>query len=181
MSRHVGARKRALSSDPVCQAIVRSVRCPLCGNTEDRVVDSRIADGGLAIRRRRECQACHRRFTTFERAEEVALWIVKRSGRREPFEQAKVVAGVRAAAKNRPVTEEDMALLASEIEDALRTDGLSEIPSEEVGLRVLDRLRAIDDVAAVRFASVYKEFAAADDFRREVRLLSKASAPKRGS
>lgn len=159
--------------------MVSSVRCPACGNVEDKVVDSRLAEEGLAIRRRRECLSCGRRYTTFERAEEAVLWIRKRSGGREPFERAKVVAGVRSASKNRPVTEADMDELAAGVEDSLRALGSDEVASQQVGIEVLDRLRAVDDVAAVRFASVYKEFAAADDFRREVRLLSKASAPKR--
>lgn len=146
------------------------VRCPQCATTDDRVVDSRTVDDGTSIRRRRECLSCGRRFTTYERLEEVPLSVVKRSGRRELFERAKVVEGVRAAAKNRPVTAEAMEALAVEVDEALRLEG-SEVTSNRVGFAVLERLRAIDEVAYVRFASVYKGFSGVEDFRREVEQL----------
>jgi transcriptional repressor NrdR len=145
---------------------------------DDRVVDSRQADDGTAIRRRRECATCGRRFTTFERLEEAPLMIVKRSGDREPFDRSKVVAGVRAATKNRPVSAEDMETLAGEVEEAMRLAGL-EATSQQVGVAVLDRLRRLDEVAYMRFASVYKGFADIGDFEREAGLLSKATEPKR--
>jgi transcriptional repressor NrdR len=154
------------------------VRCPSCSSLEDRVVDSRLADDGTAIRRRRECATCGRRFTTFERIEEAALMVVKRSGDREPFERSKVVAGVQAAIKNRPVTEEAMETLASEVEESVRLLG-PEPSSQQIGVAVLDRLRRLDEVAYLRFASVYKGFEDVGDFEREVGLLSKATEPKR--
>ena len=155
-----------------------SVRCPWCLADDDRVVDSRVAEEGTAIRRRRECAGCGHRYTTFERVDEIPLVVVKRSGDREPFDRGKLVDGLRAATKNRPVTEEQLDEVAREIEDALREDG-SEPTSEQVGIAVLDRLRSVDEVAYLRFASVYKGFEGVDDFRREVGLLTKTTAPKR--
>jgi transcriptional repressor NrdR len=145
---------------------------------DDRVVDSRQADDGSAIRRRRECATCGRRFTTFERIEEAPLMVVKRSGDREPFDRSKVVAGVRAATKNRPVGAEAMENLAGEVEEAMRLVGL-EATSQQIGVAVLDRLRRLDEVSYMRFASVYKGFADIGDFEREAGLLSKATEPKR--
>jgi transcriptional repressor NrdR len=153
------------------------VRCPWCSVDDDRVVDSRLADDGAAIRRRRECLGCRRRFTTFERIEEVPLWVAKRSGQREPFDREKVVAGVRAACKNRPVTDDQFSELAQAVEDRLRESG-SEPTSQQVGVAVLEQLRAIDEVAYVRFASVYKGFEELGDFQREVGLLTKTTEPK---
>lgn len=152
------------------------MRCPACAALDDKVVDSRTTDAGTAIRRRRECLACGRRFTTFERLEDLPLFVVKRSGDRVPFDRAKVIDGVRAAAKGRPVDEEAVEALAVAVEDAMRALG-TEVPSEEVGLAVLDRLRGLDGVAYVRFASVYKGFDDPTDFTREIGLL-KASEPK---
>jgi transcriptional repressor NrdR len=152
------------------------VRCPRCSGVDDKVVDSRSADDATAIRRRRECLACGQRFTTYERLEEVPLVVAKRSGERQPFERAKVEAGVRAAAKNRPVTPEQIARLSGDVEEEMRFAG-PEVSSQQVGLAVLDRLRALDEVAYLRFASVYKGFSAAGDFEREAGLL-KSSEPK---
>jgi transcriptional repressor NrdR len=152
------------------------VRCPACFSLDDKVVDSRTADDGAAIRRRRECLACGRRFTTYERLEEAPLVVLKRSGGREPFRRAKVEAGVLAAAKNRPVTAAQVEALAVEVEEALRIEG-PELPSARIGAIVLDRLRALDEVAYLRFASVYKGFEGPDDFEREVGLLSKRPGP----
>jgi transcriptional repressor NrdR len=137
-----------------------------------------LAEEGGAIRRRRECLGCGRRFTTFERVEEVPLWVVKRTGLREPFDRAKLVAGVRAACKNRPVTDIQMEELAQAVEDVLRAAS-AEPSSQQVGVAVLERLQALDDVAYVRFASVYKGFEEAGDFQREVGLLTKTTEPKR--
>lgn len=148
------------------------MRCPGCTSLDDKVVDSRLADDGVAIRRRRECLECGRRFTTFERIEEVGLVVVKRSGLRQPFRREKVVAGVRAAAKNRPVGPEQFEALAGEVEESLRLEG-SEVTSARVGAAVLERLRALDEVAYVRFASVYKGFDDPSDFEREIDLLTK--------
>jgi transcriptional repressor NrdR len=145
---------------------------------DDKVVDSRAAEEGTAIRRRRECLACGRRFTTYERLEEVPFVVVKRSGQREPFDRTKVVAGVVAAAKNRPVSPPDAANLAADVEEELRLVG-PEVTSQQVGLAVLDRLRSVDEVTYLRFASVYKGFSGALDFEREAGLLTKDTAPKR--
>ena len=135
------------------------------------MVDSRLADEGAAIRRRRECLVCGRRFTTFERMEDVPLVVVKRSGSREPFVRAKLVAGMQAAAKNRPVSAAQLEAVAAEIEELLRIEG-GELTSARIGQTILARLRALDEVAYVRFASVYKGFEAAGDFEREVGLLT---------
>ncbi len=121
---------------------------------------------------------CGRRFSTLERIQEVPLWVVKRTGLREPFDRAKVIEGVRAACKNRPVTDEQMEELAQSVEDALRAE-TTEPSSQQVGLAVLERLKALDDVAYLRFASVYKGFEDIDDFQREVGLLTKTTEPKR--
>jgi transcriptional repressor NrdR len=137
-----------------------------------------MAEEGAAIRRRRECGGCGHRYTTFERIEEVPMVVVKRSGARQPFDRGKLVDGLRAATKNRPVSEAQLELVAQEVEDQLREEG-SEPTSEEVGLAVLERLRVVDEVAYLRFASVYKGFEGVDDFRREVGLLTKTTAPKR--
>jgi len=137
-----------------------------------------VAEDGGAIRRRRECLGCNRRFTTFERVEEVPLWVVKRTGLREPFDRAKVVAGIRSACKNRPVTDEAMELLAQEVEDVLRAE-TTEPTSQQVGVVVLEHLKALDEVAYLRFASVYKGFEEAGDFQREAGLLTKTTEPKR--
>ncbi len=143
------------------------------------MVDSRSVEQGRAIRRRRACLACGSRFTTFERLEEVGLLVQKRSGDRVPFDPEKVIAGVRAACKNRPVPDEAIVELAAQIEDRARNDGLEVVHSERVGREVLDRLGELDHVAYLRFASVYKEFEDAADFTREVGLITKATKPKR--
>ena len=147
------------------------VRCPSCSSVDDKVVDSRLADEGASIRRRRECLACGRRFTTYERLEEAPVVVIKRSGHREPFDRSKIVDGVRSASKNRPVALEQMQALAADVEESLRLEG-PELSSQQIGLAVLDRLRVLDEVVYLRFASVYKEFAAAGDFEREAGLLA---------
>jgi transcriptional repressor NrdR len=156
------------------------MRCPACGSFDDKVVDSRQADDGTSIRRRRSCLACGRRFTTFERLEEVTLVVVKRSGDRQPFEREKVASGIRLAAKGRPIESAGDALdeLITAIEDAVRLEGGGEVTSEAVGRVVLEHLREADPVAAIRFASVYLGFDDLADFEREVTLLSKRTAPK---
>ena len=147
------------------------MRCPLCAGLDDKVVDSRLADDGAAIRRRRECLGCGRRFTTFERIEESVLVVVKRNGSRQPFHRSKIVAGMRSAAKNRPLDPERLEAVAAQIEESLRMEG-PEVTSARIGALVLARLRALDEVAYVRFASVYKGFADPGDFEREIDLLS---------
>jgi transcriptional repressor NrdR len=156
------------------------MRCPYCESEEDKVVDSRLAEEGRAIRRRRECIGCGRRYTTFERAEEVPLLISKRSGEEEPFDRGKVIEGVRRACKNRPVSEADILTIADDVEEAMRADIRRPVPSAEIGREVLERLRLLDEVAYLRFASVYKDFQELDDFERELGLLLKKSPPKAG-
>lgn len=151
---------------------VPGVRCPRCSALDDKVVDSRAVDDGSAIRRRRECLTCHRRFTTYERLDEVPMMVVKRSGQREPFEVSKIIAGLRAASKNRPVVLAQIEALATEVEEALRLEG-PEVASGDIGRAVLHRLRDLDEVTYLRFASVYKGFTGLEDFRREVGLLEK--------
>jgi transcriptional repressor NrdR len=144
---------------------------------DDKVIDSRMAESGAATRRRRECLACGRRYTTIERVEEAPLVVVKRSGIREPFDRAKILDGIRRAAKNRPISEDDIAALAAAVEDQVREEG-AEVGSETVGKAVLDQLRTLDPVAYLRFASVYKGFEDVTDFEREVGLLQKTTTPK---
>jgi transcriptional repressor NrdR len=149
------------------------MRCPYCKALEDKVVDSRPAEEGAAIRRRRECLACGSRFTTFERAEHVDLRIRKRSGEVEPYMRSKVVAGLTKACVNRPVTAKDIERLADQIEEHLRSSGRKEVPSAEVGMAILDRLREVDEVAYIRFASVYRDFQELTDFEKEMGLLQR--------
>ncbi|MGG7099386.1 transcriptional regulator NrdR [Rhodococcus sp. 24CO] len=141
------------------------MHCPFCRHPDSRVVDSREADEGQAIRRRRSCPECGRRFTTVETA---VLSVVKRSGVTEPFSREKVVKGVRRACQGRHVDNDSLNLLAQQVEDAVRASGSAEIPSNEVGLAILDPLRNLDEVAYLRFASVYKSFSSAEDFEREI-------------
>jgi len=152
------------------------VRCPYCDAEEDKVVDSRLAEEGRAIRRRRECLSCRRRYTTFERAEEVPMVVRKRDGVEEPFERAKIIEGIRRAAKNRPITLEQIEEMTAAIEEELRAEGRREIGYSDIGRRVLERLAAMDEIAYLRFASVYKSFQELDDFERELGLLLKKPA-----
>jgi transcriptional repressor NrdR len=152
------------------------MRCPWCGNPDDKVVDSRAAQGGASIRRRRECLGCGRRFTTFERVEEVTLTVVKRDGAKEPFDRDKVASGVMKAIKNRPVTAEQVGRLVERVEDKLRRKG-PVVTTQEVGLEVLSVLGRLDDVAYLRFASVYKDFQELTDFERELGLLLQKREP----
>jgi transcriptional repressor NrdR len=153
------------------------VRCPSCAHVDDRVVDSREVEQGAAIRRRRECLACGFRFTTFERLGGSVLLVEKRSGQRELFDKDKVAAGVRSACKNRPVDQSQVEALVEAVEDLARRAG-PVVSSQQLGLAVLDLLRDLDDVAYLRFASVYKGFEDAGDFEREAGLLTKQTAPK---
>lgn len=150
------------------------MRCPFCKEDDSRVVDSRTIDEGLSVRRRRECSACGRRFTT---AEVASLVVVKRSGASETFSRAKVISGVRKACQGRPVHEDDLALLAQQVEDAVRATGQSEVPAMEVGMAILGPLRELDEVAYLRFASVYRSFDTLDDFEAEIALLRAEGEP----
>jgi len=150
------------------------VHCPVCHADDTKVVDSRLAEEGAAVRRRRHCLSCAHRFTTFERVDEVPLLVLKSDGRTEPFDRAKIVAGILAATKGRRVEPAVAEQIAEAVEDGVRLQG-SEVSSAQLGLAVLDRLRTIDEVAYLRFASVYKNFDAAADFHREIELLTKAA------
>jgi transcriptional repressor NrdR len=150
------------------------VHCPFCHHDDSRVIDSRTTDDGAAIRRRRQCPACQRRFTTVEVA---SLVVVKRSGATEPFSRAKVVAGVRKACQGRPVTEDDLAVLAQRVEDAVRGAGSAEIEAHDVGLAILGPLRELDEIAYLRFASVYRAFESLEDFEAEIALLRAEHEP----
>ena len=147
------------------------MHCPYCRHTDTRVLDSRVADDGGSIRRRRTCLrrgGCGKRFTTVE---QMQLTVLKRSGATEPFTRDKAMSGVRKACKGRPVTEDDLACLGQQVEDALRGEGWAEVPAHEVGLAILGPLRELDEVAYLRFASVYRAFESADDFEAEIALL----------
>jgi transcriptional repressor NrdR len=144
------------------------MRCPFCKTENSRVVDSREADEGQAIRRRRSCGQCGRRFTTVETA---ILAVLKRSGVTEPFSREKVVRGVRSACQGRHVDDDALNLLAQQVEDAVRATGSAEIPSNEIGLAILGPLRDLDEVAYLRFASVYRSFSSAEDFENEIEQL----------
>ena len=141
------------------------MRCPFCRNDDTKVIDSRVADEGQAIRRRRSCSACGRRFSTVETA---VLAVVKRNGVTEPFSREKVMRGVRRACQGRQVHEDDLAQLAQQVEETVRASGVAEIPSNEVGLAILKPLRDLDEVAYLRFASVYRSFDSLEDFQREI-------------
>ncbi len=156
------------------------MRCPNCSVSDDHVVDSREVDGAQSVRRRRECRNCGHRFTTFERLAEPVVFVVKRSGEREPFQLDKVIEGVRAATKNRPVDDEQILSVAKAVEEHVRVLGGS-VSSEQIGVSVLDLLKELDEVAYIRFASVYKGFENLSDFQREAGLLTKSTAPKRHS
>jgi transcriptional repressor NrdR len=147
------------------------VYCPYCRHQDTRVIDSRTADDGVAIRRRRAWPACGRRFTT---QETVILTVAKRSGATEPFNRDKIVRGVRRACQGRPVSEDQLALLAQQVEDVIRSRGSGEIPSQEIGLAILGPLRDLDEVAYLRFASVYRGFESLTDFEEEIAALRSA-------
>ena len=151
------------------------MHCPYCRHADSRVVDSRVAEDGGAIRRRRQCPVCEKRFTTVE---QMQLTVVKRSGATEPFSRDKVITGVGKACKGRPVDGDALALLGQKVEDALRGSGSPEVPAHEVGLAILGPLRELDEVAYLRFASVYRQFESADDFETEIALLRAEKEPQ---
>ncbi len=141
------------------------MHCPFCRSTDTRVLDSRVAEDGGSIRRRRSCPACERRFSTVE---QMQLMVLKRSGITEPFTREKAVAGVRAACKGRPVSEDELARLGQTVEDTLRAEGWAEVPANEIGVAILGPLQQLDEVAFLRFASVYQAFESADDFKKAI-------------
>ncbi|MPV49540.1 transcriptional regulator NrdR [Pseudactinotalea sp. HY158] len=144
------------------------MHCPFCRHPDSRVVDSRTAEDGSSIRRRRQCPNCGRRFTTLETT---SLSVMKRSGAVEPFSRDKVIAGVRKACQGRPVSEDQFALLAQQVEEAVRSTGAAEIDAHEVGLTILGPLRDLDEVAYLRFASVYQGFSSLTDFEDAISTL----------
>ncbi|HEX6302035.1 MAG TPA: transcriptional regulator NrdR [Acidimicrobiia bacterium] len=146
--------------------------CPACGATDIRVIDSRPAENGTAIRRRRQCDVCAHRFTTYERLEP-QLMVLKRSGKLEPFSPPKLASGISAALADRPVSGSDVESVVDDLEEAVRATG-PQVSSEDIGRLVLDRLRELDEVAYLRYASVYKEFQGAADFEKEMAELESA-------
>lgn len=150
------------------------MNCPFCRNTDSRVVDSRSTDDGTAIRRRRQCPECGRRFSTLETA---SLTVLKRSGASEPFSRLKIITGVRKACQGRPVGEDDLARLAQRVEEQIRATGAAEIDAHEIGLSILGPLRELDEVAFLRFASVYQAFESLEDFEAAITLLRAEREP----
>lgn len=160
------------------------MRCPYCSSLENKVVDSRMGKEGESIRRRRECLACEGRFTTYERVEEVLPSVIKKDGRREPFDRMKILNGLKKACEKRPVSVDDLDKAVADIEKSLQGKGLKEIPSTVIGEEVMDRLHQLDEVAYVRFASVYRSFKDINEFMNELKdiLSSKEmKALKEGS
>jgi len=148
-----------------------AMRCPYCGSLDDRVVDSRSSKEGRAIRRRRECTGCSKRFTTYEYIEDVAPIVVKSDGRREPFDRGKIIQGIRIACTKRPIATSQIEELVDEIEAQIERTGEKEISTEVIGEMVMEGLRGLDEVAYVRFASVYREFRDRSEFLRELEQL----------
>ena len=157
---------------------VAAVFCPFCRHSDSRVIDSRTSDDGTTIRRRRQCPACSRRFSTLETA---SLSVVKRSGVTEPFSREKIITGVRKACQGRPVSEDDLALLAQRVEESLRAAGSAEIEAHDIGLAILPPLRELDEIAYLRFASVYQSFETLEDFETAIgRLRNRDAAAESG-
>jgi transcriptional repressor NrdR len=150
------------------------MRCPFCGEGEDKVIESRSSRDGGEIRRRRECESCSRRFTTYERIEESMPVVLKNDGRREPFDRNKIERGLAHATAKRPVSPEQVKRLAEEVEREIGELGVQEISAREIGERVLPRLRALDKVSYVRFASIYRDFSDVEQFAEELRALERA-------
>jgi len=147
------------------------MRCPFCKKENDKVIDSRAAGEGTAVRRRRECEACGKRYTTYERLEEMMLFVIKKDRRREPYERQKALAGVHKACEKRPVSVEDQDRIVDELEKALRQKYEKEVPSSVIGEYIMQQLAKIDQVAYVRFASVYRDFQDISHFMKELRVL----------
>ena len=153
--------------------------CPFCRHPDSRVIDSRTSDDGVSIRRRRQCPECGRRFSTLETA---SLSVIKRSGVTEPFSREKIAAGVKKACQGRPVTDQDLAQLAQKVEEAIRQTGASQVDANEIGLAILEPLRELDEVAYLRFASVYQAFESLDDFEQAIdRLRTEQGASGEGA
>ncbi len=144
------------------------MKCPFCGTLDNRVIDSRLSQGGEVTRRRRECDGCARRYTTYERVEQVLPLVVKKDDRREPFDRLKILAGLRRASEKRPISSEALEQLVDHLERELVETGEKEVPSSQIGERIMDRLRELDQVAYVRFASVYRSFKDIHEFMAEL-------------
>lgn len=154
------------------------MKCPSCGYPDSKVLESRSIEGMTAIRRRRECPQCGKRFTTYERVEASPILVVKKDGRREPFDRNKILSGMIRACQKRPVSMETLEEAAAEVEAKLRATGKNEVTSREIGELVVEKLRGIDDVAYVRFASVYREFGDLHRFTEEIqRILGEKGRP----
>ena len=151
------------------------MQCPKCGTKDTRVIDSRVSSSGLSIRRRRSCQSCEYRFSTTEEMVSEDLYVIKNDGRREPFDRNKLVSGIHRATEKRPVDGEQIEMLIADVLTDLETEFDTEIPSRAIGEHVMNRLRAIDQIAYVRFASVYKQFRDIDELAKEIDGLQKTS------
>lgn len=154
------------------------MRCPYCSSLDNKVVDSRIGKEGDSIRRRRECLKCEGRFTTYERVEEILPSVIKKDGRREPFDRLKILNGLKKACEKRPVSVDALEKTVDDIERSLQERGLKEIPSSVIGEEVMNRLHDIDEVAYVRFASVYRSFKDINEFMKELKELLSAKEMK---
>jgi len=150
---------------------VKCVNCPFCGQFDSKVIDSRPTDEGQAIRRRRECNACQKRFTTYEKVEEIPLIVIKKSGNREPFNRNKVLKGIIRACEKRPVSLKEIQLIVNDLEKTLQNEMEKEVPTERIGSMVMDALKDLDEVAYVRFASVYREFKDLNTFMEELKKI----------
>jgi transcriptional repressor NrdR len=147
------------------------MKCPYCGSKQNRVIDSRESKGGESIRRRRECEACNKRFTSYERVEEILYMVVKKDGRRERYDRGKILAGLLKAAEKRPIAITELEMIADEIETMLADRPEKEISTKEIGAFIMESLRRLDKVAFVRFASVYREFKDISEFMDELKTL----------
>lgn len=156
------------------------MRCPVCGTLDNRVIDSRLSQGGEVTRRRRECEGCGRRYTTYERVEQMVPLVVKKDQRREPFSRAKALAGLRLACVKRPVSAEDLDRVVTQLERELVESGEPEVPSTLIGEKLMLALRALDRVAYVRFASVYRDFKDVQEFISELSDLDENASGERG-
>jgi len=154
------------------------MKCPYCGFLEDRVIDSRESEDGLQIRRRRECLRCQKRFTTYEEIEKSPLIVVKKDGRREKFMRDKIFNGIQKACEKGPVSTEQISLIVDEIEQQLRQNFEKEVSSKDIGTLVIEKLRNLDQVAYVRFASVYRQFKDVSEFQKEVEKIRRISNGK---
>ncbi|MDP3937820.1 MAG: transcriptional regulator NrdR [Deltaproteobacteria bacterium] len=157
------------------------MRCPFCSNTDSKVIDSRLSRDDNVIRRRRECESCERRFTTYERIEEILPLVVKKDGRREPFDRMKILAGMQTACEKRPVSVETIEGLVGRIEKGIQESGDKEIPSSRIGEAIMSELHDLDQVAYVRFASVYRSFKDLNEFMTELKELLNEEKKKSGA